>query len=64
MIFAVCLVCLACEPQSPVARPPPAQVTGLQQLDTSPSAREERAAHWSFTLEPFLWLAGIDGRRE
>ncbi len=63
MLLAAYFLCLAGEPSAPVALHRSAAMGRTQQADTpSPSSSpEEDSAHWSLTLEPFLWLAGIEG---
>jgi len=61
MTLGVLFLCLAGEPSGPVTLPGSATVDGRQPAGVLPPRAQEEAAHWSFTLEPFLWLAGIDG---
>ena len=37
-------------------------LSGLLQAGAPQPSVEEKTTHWSFTIEPFLWLAGIEGK--
>lgn len=62
MILRALFFCLAGEPNGSAVLPRSTTVEGLQQADAPQPSVEETTAHWSFTLEPFLWLAGIEGK--
>jgi len=67
MILGALFICLSGEPGAPVQSSPPATVAGARPDGTHPPAAEDgsvpdETARWSFTLEPFLWLASIDGK--
>jgi hypothetical protein len=60
MILAAVLCCSAAsEPGR--SRTPFQQGGGTEPTRTQPSGVEADPGHWGFTLEPFLWLAGISG---
>lgn len=57
----LCLLGFSCAPPAPVALRQSTEVRASQPAEALPSALESATARWSFTLEPFLWLAGIEG---
>lgn len=61
MILHALFLCLAGEPSAPVAPPGGATIAEREPAEEPPLEAQAEAARWSFTLEPFLWLAGIDG---
>jgi hypothetical protein len=61
MILRALLLCLVGGPSGPASLSGDATVDGLQPSEARPARAEDETSRWSFTLEPFLWLAGIDG---
>ena len=61
MILATCFICLGGGPDEPLTLPWPATVGRFNQADAAQPFAREDPPNWSFVIEPFLWLAGIDG---